>query len=628
MAFVIKAQGLCKEWSGKPLFQQVDFEVAEGERVALFGRNGVGKTTLIRGLMNQLPFDGGTVWRRYPVESWGWLEQHVDVDEGVSLLAFVRSGQPQLHQLRQRLDALQAEMERAASGSSPDGERQIQSAAQLEALADEYSRLHEQYLALEGYDWELQVEQTLSQFGFSPGQFTLPYANLSGGEKTRAQFARLVVRTPKLLILDEPTNHLDADTLTWLEDWLQNYAGSVLFVSHDRHFIDAVAHAVLELTPNGMRRYEGGYTAFRAQRDLEIKTQQALYDKQQREREQLWDAIRRYRQWYQQAHDAAGVDFHLRKKAEKNATRFKAKERALERLEAKMVPRPQADPSAQIQFMEGRFEGHSLLALHDVSFQYGPDPLFQRLNLRIRRGDKIAVIGSNGVGKSTLLKLITGRLQPKSGQVKRHPALRIGYFAQELDELDLSHTVLDTLLQQDGMTQSYARTVLAGFLFPKDEVFKRVGDLSMGERCRVAFVKLYFSEANLLVLDEPTNYLDIDARERMEEVLAVYPGALLMVSHDRYLVRKVANVIVHLERRSDGPGTAVSVFRGPYDEFLEHSGELSTLPAEQRDRIRQLELQLAQAIVMDPTEEVEQRALLEEIRRIRQELASLKGGGR
>jgi ATP-binding cassette subfamily F protein 3 len=626
MSFVIKAQGLCKEWAGKPLFHNVDFEVEEGACVALVGRNGVGKTTLIRGLMNQIPFDGGTVWRRYPVESWGWLEQHIEIDERVSLLSFVRSGQPQLHRLRQRLDALQAEMERGTSGSPQAGGRPIPSVARLEALADEYCRVHEQYLAQEGYDWELQVEQILARVGFYPEQFAVPYVNLSGGEKTRAQFARLMVRHPKVLILDEPTNHLDMDTLTWLEHWLRDYSGSVLFVSHDRHFIDAVADAVLELAPNGMRRYEGGYTAFRAQRELEIKTQQALYEKQQRERARLLEAIRRYRQWYQQAHDAAGVNFHLRKKAEKNATRFKAKERALARLEAKRVPRPQTDPSVQIEFTEGRFEGHSLLAFHDVTFQYGPDPLFQRLHLRIRRGDKMAVTGGNGVGKSTLLKLITGRLQPQIGQVIRHPALRIGYFAQELDDLDLSLTVLDTLLQLDGMTESYARTVLAGFLFPKDQVFKRVGDLSMGERCRVAFVKLYFSDANLLVLDEPSNYLDIDARERMEEALQAYPGALLIVSHDRYLIRKVANGIIHLERRSDGPGTAVSVFPGTYDEFLADCGRLSAFPAERRDRIRQLELQLAQLIALDPPEDdLEQHALLEEIRRIREELASLKG---
>ncbi|MCL6442375.1 MAG: ABC-F type ribosomal protection protein [Alicyclobacillus sp.] len=631
MPFAIKAQGLSKEWAGKPLFEQVSFEIEEGERVALFGRNGVGKTTLIRGLMNEVHFDTGTVWRRHPIEAWGWLEQHVEVDPQITLLSFVQSGQPTLHRLRQQLDALQADMSQVAVESTTaasDGEpkrEQPSSADKLNQLSEAYGLTHEAYLALGGYDWEVQVEQTLVRFGFTAEQHQVPYTSLSGGEKTRAQLARLVIRNPQVLILDEPTNHLDTETLDWLQNWLRQFRGTVLFVSHDRHFIEAVADAVLELRPNGMRRYEGGYSAYRAQRELEIKSQQALYDKQQREKEHLLEAIRQYQQWYQQAHDAAGINFHLRKKAEKNSTRFKAKERALERLEAEMVDRPRADPSLRIDFKEGRFEAKTMLALHDVSFQYSNVPLFEKLNLRVQRQDKIAVVGQNGIGKSTLLKLLTGQLRPRFGEVEHHPALRIGYFAQELDELDLSCTVLDTLLALDGMTQSYARTVVAGFLFPRDDVFKRVADLSMGERCRVAFVKLYFSGANLLVLDEPTNYLDVDARERIEEALIAYPGALLMVSHDRYLVRKVANRILHLEPRPDGMGTSVTLFPGTYEEWAERRNHASNIPMDVGNQIRQLELQLSQAIAMElPEDEAEQRTLIAQIRRMRAELERLK----
>lgn len=631
MPFAIKAQGLSKEWAGKPLFEQVDFEIEEGEHVALFGRNGIGKTTLIRGLMNEVLFDSGTVLRRHPIDTWGWLEQHVHFENGMSLLSFVRNGQPALHGLRQRLDQLQEEMARAANGLLTGSADRAQYGEPnptdwQSRLVEAYGQVHEQYLSLAGYDWEIQVEQTLTRFGFGLDHIHINYDHLSGGEKTRAQLARLVVRNPQLLILDEPTNHLDTETLAWLEEWLRQFKGTVLFVSHDRQFIDAVADAVLELRCDGMRRYAGGYTAFRTQRDLEVTSHQALYNKQQREKQHLLEAIRQYQQWYQQAHDAAGIDFHLRKKAEKNSTRFKAKERALIRLEAEMVERPKTDPSLRIDFTEGRFEAKTLVALYDVTFQYATAPLFEGLNLRVQRGDKIAVIGHNGAGKSTLLRLLTRYLRPQSGQVEHHPALTIGYFAQELEDLDLSQTVLDTLLSLYGMTQSYARTVLAGFLFPQQDVFKRVSDLSMGERCRVAFVKLYFSGANLLVLDEPTNYLDIDARERIEEALAAYPGALLMVSHDRYLVRKVANRILHLETLPAGSGTAVTLFPGPYDEWRTHAELTDEVPVDVRDRIRQLEYQLAQAIAIEPVEAEDNRAtLLADIRRMRAELDQLKG---
>lgn len=619
MEFVIKADHLAKEWAGNRIFENVSFELAKGEQVALFGRNGVGKTTLFNGLMNRTVFDHGTVWRRYPVEDWGWLEQHCEVDESITLLEFVRSGNPHLAQLKWGVDALQRQLE---NQSLVDHE----SFSNLNELAEAFSHLHEQYVVEEGYTWELSCEEALSRLGFQQSSWRKSFARLSGGEKTRAQVARLIVKQPKVLILDEPTNHIDYETLVWLKDWLRAYTGSVLFVSHDRQFIDQVADAVLELTPTGAKRYEGGYREFRSQRDIENKTHQALYDKQQQERKQIQEAIKRYHQWYQQAHDAAGIDFYARKKAEKNSTRFKAKERALERLEESMVDRPSQDSQFQLHFRDRGFEGQSLVRVHELSFQYGQQPLFRDLHLRIRRGDKIAIVGENGSGKSTLLKLLASELEPDAGEVERHPTLSIGYFAQELDDLDLSLSVLDTLLAIDGMTQSYARTVLAGFLFSGEEVFKRVGDLSMGERCRVAFVKLYFSGANLLVLDEPTNYLDVDARERIEEALKEYPGAFLIVSHDTYLVREVAKSILHLERSTNGSGTKVTYYSGTYDEYMASRREnADSIDIETRNQIKQLELQLANDMAMELPEDDEKRTdLMRKIRDTQSALNALR----
>ncbi|WP_067621538.1 ribosomal protection-like ABC-F family protein [Alicyclobacillus acidiphilus] len=612
MAFVIRVQDVAKEWEGKRLFEHISMDIAEGERVALFGANGIGKTTFIRGLMNDITFDSGKVWRRDPIAEWGWLRQQISVAQDSTLRAFVQSGQPGLDGIRKDMERLQRVL------------REMSSANLDQNVVAAYGEAMEQYIARNGYDWEVEVEQTLSRLGFRKDQCDTPYHLLSGGEKTRAQLARLIVSNPRFLILDEPTNHLDTETLEWLEDWLKQYQGAVLFVSHDRQFIDDVAHAVVELTANGMKRYVGGYTSFRAQRNLEIQSQTALYEKQVREKKHLLEAIRRYQQWYAQAHEAAGIDFHLRKKAEKNSTRLKAKEKALARLEREMVDRPQSGPSLRLDFADGELSAKTLIRFDEVAFGYGSTALFQHLSLDVRRGDKISVIGRNGTGKSTLLKLLTSRLAPNRGRVYQHPALQIGYFAQELDDLDLEQTVLDTILAMDGMTLSHARTVLAGFLFRQDDVFKRIADLSMGERCRVAFVKLYFSKANLLVLDEPTNYLDIDARERIEEALAARPGALLIVSHDRFLTKRIANRIWHLTRSPQACATTVQAFDGSYESWLARRSQSRDIPTHVHNQIHQLEYRLAQAVAAEVSSEIEQRALAAEISRISRVLAELK----
>lgn len=619
MGFVIKASHLAKEFEGNPIFENVSFEMAEGEHVALFGRNGVGKTTLLNGLLDRVSFDHGTVWRRYPADAWGWLEQHCDTGTSMSLLEFVRSANPSLANLKRQLDGMQTQLEHV---SLIDHDASLD----INKLAESFSQLHDEYNAAQGYTWEALCEETLNQLGFEQVVWGVPFAKLSGGEKTRAQMARLIVKQPKFLILDEPTNHMDGKTLTWLEKWLRANHFSVLFVSHDRRFMDEVADVVLELTPTGINRYVGGYRAFRAQREMEIKSHEALYHRQQREKTQLMEAMKRYQAWYQKAHAAAGIDYYARKKAEKSSTRFKAKERALERLEERMVERPTDDSRPQLDFRDSGFEGQSLVRVNQLAFQYGQEPVFRNLQLRVQRGDKIAVVGENGSGKSTLLKLLTGKLEPDGGQVNRHPILKIGYFAQELEDLDLSLSVLDTLLAIDGMTQSYARTVLAGFLFQQEEVFKQVGDLSMGERCRVAFVKLYFSDANLLILDEPTNYLDVYARERIEESLKAYPGAFLVVSHDTYLVREVANSVLHLERSMNGNGAHVTHYRGTYDEYMASQRERTdSISIDVRNEIKRLELQLANDMAVELSESDEGRPdLMQRIHETQDALNALK----
>ncbi|WP_379144292.1 ribosomal protection-like ABC-F family protein [Paenibacillus sp. sgz500992] len=605
---LIKAKNIRKEWNGIALFEGVSFEITEGERVLLFGRNGIGKTTLLQGLLGRLAFEEGSVSYGLPAEEWGVLDQQLEISVEMSVLEYVFSGWKEQAALKGRLETLGKQL-------------QDTEGADAEAVA-EYGEIYESYLQLDGYGWEAKVEKCLRQLKLDPALWGQPYRLLSGGQKTRVQLAALLARQPKLLVLDEPTNHLDNETMEWLEEWVRSYPGTVLYVSHDRTFIDRTATAVLELTPQGCRRYPGAYREYREQKALEARTLEGKYKKQEQEKEQLLESIRRYAEWFQQAHRAAGQNDFLRSKSKKNVSRLHAKEASLARLEKNRVELPKAAPKLSMKLESEAFQGDALLSLHNIRCAYGDNPvLLEDFNLSLRRGDRLAVLGPNGAGKSTLLKLIAGVTQPSGGEVTQHPRTQIGYFAQELDHLDPESTLLDSLLELPGMTQTEARTILGCFLFPREDVFKHIGDLSMGEKCRVAFLRLYFGRGNLLVLDEPTNYLDIDTRERVEEALAAYPGGLVIVSHDRYLHTKVANRLLLLEH-----GRRPQFFPGTYEEYTAKERGRVLTPEEQtrEGELQLLEMSLARLMRSDALEtEEENRELMAEIVNLRKAIGTL-----
>ncbi|UFJ42579.1 ABC-F type ribosomal protection protein [Brevibacillus humidisoli] len=604
---IVKATGLRKEWNGRTLFENIDLEIASGEHVVLLGQNGVGKTTLLQGLIGQLQLDRGEIQRFLPLEKWGWLKQSVGREAEHSAIQFVQSGIPKMDLLKQKLDHLQRQL----TVEGRDQEESIES----------YSRLLEQYEANDGYTWEAEVEKCLRQVQLDPSAWELPFHQLSGGQKTRVQLARLLLQNPSFILMDEPTNHLDSETLQWLEKWINAYKGAILLVTHDRYFMDQVAHAIYEMRADGSTRYSGGYTPYKEQKDRERRTLEVEHRKQEQERKALLENIRRYQQWFHQAHRAAGQNDFYRAKSKKNVSRMKAKESALERLEQQQVQKPREERRLNMRLQGTEFSAHTLVRLDQVRFAYSGEPLFEGLNLSVNRGDRIAVIGPNGTGKSTLLKLITGNLSPQEGSVYLHPQTAIGYFEQELSALRMEETILDSLLRLPDMTQTTARTILGSFLFSGEDAFKSIGDLSMGEKCRVAFLSLYFSRANLLVLDEPTNYLDINTREKVEEALAEYPGAMVLVSHDRYLIRRLANRLVILD------GESVQLFSGTYEEYME-SGAVRPLTTEEQHREnerRQLEWQLARLIGQELPDDADERArILTETRRIRQAIDQLK----
>lgn len=596
--FVFKAKGLSKEWDGKPVFQGLAIELRKGEHVALFGRNGSGKTTLINGLLGKEPFDGGTVQRFVPLNRWGVLEQDPVVDSDITTQEYVQRASETVYRLKKELDYLQE---------------------QPTFDIEKYNDVYNEFLMNDGYRLESEAESALHEVNLPSSVWQNSYGQLSGGQKTRAQLARLILKKSECIIMDEPTNHLDQETMEWLENWLVNYQGAVLFVSHDRLFLDRTAQAIYELTPSECTRYEGGYTAYCNQKDTEYRTQETLYQKQEQRRDELKETIRNYRQWYQQAHKAAGQNDFARAKATKHVSRFKAKEKELERLDHNKIQKPQPSKKLHVNLDAGGFSARRLLHLDVVSFSYNKkSPFFLNVDISLYKGERLGVIGPNGSGKSTLLKLIAKRLLPNEGVLKQNPQTKVGYFAQELENLHKQQTILDSILELPNMTQSEARTILGCFLFSRESVFKRISDLSMGEKCRVAFLHLYFSDANLLVLDEPTNFLDVDSKEIIEDALQSYPGALIVVSHDRYLIKKVANRIIDLKKER------IVDYDGTYEEFLEHKMSADDYNPNVEKEFRELELRLTRLMSTEAENEEEHENVLAEILETRQLLNQLK----
>lgn len=591
--FIFKANKLSKDWNGVTLFKNINLELKEGEHVALFGRNGVGKTTLLNGLVGKTQFDSGSVQRFVPGDSWGLLEQDLVIKSDISVMEFVQSASRERYQLKKELEKLHA---------------------QPEFDMEKYSEIYNRFLALDGYQLDQETEAALHQVNLNQSVWNSTYQQLSGGQKTRAQLASLILQQPKCIVMDEPTNHLDKQTIEWLEAWLTSYSGAVLYVSHDRLFLDRTANAIIEMHADGCKRYEGGYTAYREQKVIEWKTQESQYRKQERQRKELLQTIQSYQKWFHQAHKAAGQDDFARAKAKKNVSRFRAKEKELERLDRNKVDKPQPDKKVNFRLDDGDFSAKRLLQVEDLSFSYDKEkPLFSELNISVYRGDCVGIIGPNGSGKSTLLKLMTNRLNSDYGFIKQNPQTKIGYFAQELDNLNDDMTILESMLALPGITQSEARTILGCFLFSRETVYKKIDSLSLGEKCRIAFIRLYFSDANLLVLDEPTNFLDVDTREIIEDVLSNYAGALILVSHDRYLIGKIANRIWDFGEKQ------LMDYDGTYAEYEAHLLHPDNVP----EKVRQLELRLTQLIGTEAANNDEQNQILREIQNIQQTLDEL-----
>jgi len=529
---IIVAERIAKSFDPDDIFWELSCSVARGDRIALVGRNGTGKTTLLRILAGFEEPTAGRVHRARGLRI-GFLPQEARLEGERTLWQEMMTAFASLQAMESRLHELEIEM------ADP---------ARADTALETYALLRDRFETLGGYTYENRAKHVLMGLGFAPAEHSTPLAHLSGGQQTRALLARLLLESPDLLLLDEPTNHLDLQAIEWLEGYLNSWEGTVVLVAHDRYFMDRVVRKVWELAFGQLEIYTGNYSHYVKQRGerydrylKEYQAQQAFIAKEE-------DYIRRY---------MAGQRTRQAQGRLKRLERFKRDEE---------LERPLAEKTIKLRFQTPLRSGDKVIWSQDLVVGYDPvAPLFRCPDLDLRRGERVALLGPNGSGKTTFLKTLLGEIESLSGYARLGASLKLGYFAQVHTDLDPEKSVLDTILEVKNLSPAEARNFLARFLFAGDDVFKPIGDLSGGERSRVALAKLVLQRANFLLLDEPTNHLDIASQEVLEKVLDGFAGTILLVTHDRYLVDRLATQlwIVDSEKR------ALTVFRGRWAEYVE-----------------------------------------------------------
>jgi len=530
---ILTASNLTKTYAGEPVLRSVSVAIEPKEKVALVGRNGTGKTTLLRLLAGLDDADAGTVTRS-PWAKVAYLPQIPEAPGDLTVWEHVLAGAADIHALEARLRDLEVRM------ASPEVH---DDAGRLRAVLDEYGTVRSHYEHAEGFNLPARAGMVLSGLGFSEPDRGKRLGDLSGGWRVRAELGRVLLAEPDLLLLDEPTNHLDLSALEWLEEYLRAFPGAALIVSHDRYLIDAVTSRTLELEETHITSYPGAYSAYVRLKAEQGQRQQERYERQEETREKLEGYIRRY-------------------KAGNRATMAKSREKMLGRLEAQAVDAPRTARKMKVRATAGAVSGKSVATLRGVGKRFGDIEVLRDVDLHIVREERIGLLGPNGAGKSTLLRLLAGLETPTEGRVTLGTNVRVAYFAQEpTTALDPEHAVLEEILGDRQMTPEAARTYLGRFLYSGDDAYKTVAMLSGGERQRLSLAKLLLDEPNVLLLDEPTNHLDIPAREALEAALRDFTGTIVVATHDRYLLERLATRILTVHDQG------ISDFQGTYHEL-------------------------------------------------------------
>lgn len=516
-----------QRFGAAPIFSKVNFSIENNARIGLVGPNGAGKTTLLKIMTGRQEASQGEFTVNKGIEL-GYIAQEHDFDEEKSIWEEMLTVFQPLIDQGQQLEKLQY-----AIADHPEDEDLLRRLDQAQYNFEQAG----------GYTYQAEIKSMLNGFNFPEATWDKQIANLSGGEKTRLSFVKLLLKKPPLLLLDEPTNYLDLDTLDWLEAFLKNYPGAILTVSHDQYFLDHLATQIFELQHGELTVFKGNYSQYLAQRELRDQQQEAAYEKQQEE-------IKREEEFIQKN--------IVRASTTKQA---QSRRKALEKME--LVDPPKHKSKVRIKFDSARPSGKEVLILKDLAVGYPDKTMLKDISFQINKGDRVAIIGQNGIGKSTLLKTVMKQLPVKSGSIKYGASLDIGYYDQELQGLDYSKTVIDTIWDRHkDMNEKDIRSILASFLFTAKDIDKKVSQLSGGQRARLTLTVLSMEHNNFLLMDEPTNHLDLDAKEVLEKALADYDGTLLFVSHDRYFINELANKIVVAQN-----GHA-KIYEGNYSYYL------------------------------------------------------------
>ncbi len=536
---ILSCNAIAKAFGSEVILENVSFHIEEHEKAAIVGINGAGKTTLLKIIIGELPADSGEVVIARG-KSIGYLAQHQDLESDRTIYEEVLEIKRPVIQMEERIRQLEKEMKHA------QGET-------LESMFSEYSRLNHQFELENGYAYQSEVTGVLKGLGFTEDEFTKKVNTLSGGQKTRVSLGRLLLSNPDIILLDEPTNHLDMESIAWLENYLLNYKGSVIIVAHDRYFLNRVVKKVVELDRGKSQVYLGNYDAYSHKRSMLRQAQMKAYLNQQQVIKHQQEVISKLKSFNR----------------EKSIKRAESREKLLAKIE--VLDKPTEVNDAMHIALEPRIEsGNDVLSVRGLGKSFGSLTLFSDVDMEIKRGERVAIIGNNGTGKSTLLKIIMDMLPADAGEIRPGAKVHVGYYDQEQQVLHQEKTIFNEIQDEyPDMDNTRVRSVLAAFLFTGDDVFKQISDLSGGERGRVSLAKLMLSEANFLILDEPTNHLDITSKEILEDALNRYTGTVLYVSHDRYFINRTATRILELT------GQTFIQYLGNYDYYLEKKDELT-----------------------------------------------------